>query len=182
MAQSDKRERDKKKYLATASPVNNRYTLLKHATRTSYTYRDKQLNGSHVMISAIFILTREPLETPILTHIFREDVIFKSIEIVKTQILNESKSKLPILTLGSTTFIYKVINNLIFLIVLRNNSNISPIINYLDEFIQYISNGNVDNLSDYLIMDNVFRIHKLLDDTICQGYQVRSFKSIQETF
>ncbi|KAG0686562.1 hypothetical protein C6P40_003793 [Pichia californica] len=126
------------------------------------------------MISAIFILNG--IGNVIISRVFREDVKYSVIEIFHTKIINVNPQDLknPILTLGSTTFLYIKKGDIYYVAVTRNNSDASVILQYLNRLINMlkslISVTTNHIVNDTELMDNFLLIYEILDLTIDQGF------------
>lgn len=126
------------------------------------------------MISAIFIINN--LGNVIISRVFREDVKYSVVEVFQTKIINVKPKDLknPILTLGSTSFLYSKKGNLYFVAITRNNSDASLILQYLNKLIDLLKSlilvSPYQILKDHQLMDNFLLIYEILDLTIDQGF------------
>lgn len=126
------------------------------------------------MISAIFILNN--LGNVIISRVFREDVKYSVVEVFQTKIINVRSKDLknPILTLGSTSFLYVKIGDIYYVAITRNNSDASLILQYLNKLIDLLKSLILVSpdqiLKDHQLMDNFLLIYEVLDLTIDQGF------------
>lgn len=126
------------------------------------------------MISALFVINA--LGDVIISRIFREDVKRAVTDVFYSKIIDIDPNELknPVLTLGSTSFLYIKRGEIYYVAVTRNNSDVSIILQYLNNIIKIlqslISLSADTNLLDYQLMDNFLLIYEILDLTIDQGF------------
>lgn len=124
------------------------------------------------MISAFFIITSQG--DVLTSRIFREEVKYNITEVFYNKIIklkNNSALLNPILTIGSTSFIHFFKNDLYYVVITRNNADVSIILEFLKYFVNLleslINNNQLTNLD---IMDNILLVYELLNKLIDQGY------------
>lgn len=126
------------------------------------------------MISALFVMSK--VGDVLISRIFREEVKYAITGVFYTKIVQSDAKGLknPIVTIGSTSFLYIKKGELYYMAVTRNNSDATVILEYLYSLVDLVTSlitGTPDRiLTEVEIMDNVFLLYELLDLTIDQGF------------
>lgn len=127
------------------------------------------------MITALFIYDAKG--DILISKLFKEGVKRNVSDVFRIQVINSNMKmgnskdvRSPVLTLGSTSFIYIRSNQLWITAVTRSNQDCSTILEFLYKFEQLMKATFSMQLTDEVIVNNFFSIYQLLDEVVQFGY------------
>lgn len=113
----------------------------------------------------------------LMSKLYKEGVKRNVSDVFRIQVINSSNKmgstkevRSPILTLGSTSFIYIKSNKLWITAVTRSNQDCSAILEFLYKFELLLKSTFSNQLTDEVVINNFFSIYQLLDEIIQFGY------------
>lgn len=128
------------------------------------------------MISGLFIFDGKG--DVLMSKIYKEGIKRNVSDVFRIQVIN-SNNKLgnskevrsPILTLGSTSFVYIKSGKLWIVAVTRSNQDCSTILEFIYKF-ENILKMMVAEINDENIINNFFQIYQILDEIVQFGYPI----------
>ena len=128
------------------------------------------------MITALFILDKKG--DILISKLYKDGVKRNVAEIFRIQVINSvsrngstNEVRSPILTLGSTSFIYINTGKLWFVAVTRSNQDCTTILEFLYKLVTTLTSAlGVNDVNDESIVNNFFTIYQLVDEMIQFGH------------
>lgn len=131
------------------------------------------------MLHALFIITARG--DVLVSKIYQDGIRRNVVDIFRIQVINSAarkstlvkKTSLPVLTLGSTSFLHIKENHLYFVAVTRSNQDALVIFEFLFNFLSLLLHTFAKGvLTDEIVVNNFVAIHDILDVAVDAGYPV----------
>lgn len=144
--------------------------------------RSRHLESRQDMISAFFIYNA--VGDVLMTKSYKDSVKRNVLDIFRLQVINPANSSsardlpLPVLTLGSTSFLYLRSNRLWFVVVTRSNQDAMMALEFLQSLVnlldQLFASSTSRALTDDDVVANFSAIYEVLDEVAELGYPVNT--------
>ncbi|BFZ53862.1 clathrin associated protein complex medium subunit [Savitreella phatthalungensis] len=119
------------------------------------------------MISAIFVHNLKG--DVVIARMYRHDLKRSVADAFRIQVVTNPDASLPVLTIGSTTFLHIRHDNLFFVAVTRINADVALVFEMLNRLVA-LTTGFLGKCDEEAVKNNLVLIYELLDELVDFGY------------